>query len=96
MACFIPSTRTEIVTDTLVFIPHSVPIPTITTYNFLTHHIATLLTCPPSNILSTLQIADLTRNGLLQLATLVNTNQITNDVINKQGKKEILQQQPLI
>ena len=35
MTCFILSTRTEIVTDTLVFIPHTVPIPTITIDNFL-------------------------------------------------------------
>ena len=42
---------------------------------------------PPSNIASTLQIGDSTKNGLLQLATLLHTNQITNDVINNQEKQ---------
>ena len=58
MTCYIPSTRTEIVTDTLIFIPHTIPIPTITIDNFLTQaasDIITLLTYPPSNIPSTLQ-----------------------------------------
>ena len=64
ITCFIPSTRTEIVTDTLVFIPHTIAIPTITTDKFLTQaesNIITLLTCPPSNIPSTLQIGDSTK-----------------------------------
>ena len=70
MTCFIPSTKTEITTDTLVFIPYTIAIPPITTDNFLTQaasDIITLLTCPPSNVPSTLQIGDLTKNGLLQL-----------------------------
>ena len=82
LTCYIPSTRTEIVSDTLVFIPHTIPIPTITIDNFLTQaasNIITLFTCPPSNIPSTLQMGDSTKNGLLQLAILLNTNQITND-----------------
>ena len=90
MTCYIPSIRREIVTDTLVFIPHIILIPIITIDNFLTKAVSdiiTLLTCPPSNIHSTLQIEDSTRNGLLQLATLLNTNQITNDVINNQDKQ---------
>ena len=87
MICFIPSSRTEITTVTLVFVPRTIPIPTINTDNFLTQaasDIITLLTCPPSNIPLTLQIGDSTKNGLLQLATLLNTNQITKDEINKQ------------
>ena len=49
--------------------------------------IITLLTCPPSNIPSILQIYGSTKNGLLQLATLLNRNQITNEVINNQERK---------
>ena len=89
MTCYKPSTRIEIVPYTLVFIPHTIPIPTITTDNFLKQaasDIIALLTCPQSNIPSILQIGDLTKNGLLQLATLYHTNQITNDVINNQEK----------
>ena len=91
MACFIPSSRTEIVPDTLVFIPHTILIPTINTDNFLTQaafDIITLLTCTPSNIPSTLQKGYSTKNGLLQLATLLNTDQIANDVINKQEHQQ--------
>ena len=87
MTCFIPSTKAEIITDTLVFIPHTIPIPNITTNNFLTQaasDIITLHTCLPSHIPSTLQLGNSTRNGLLHLATLLNTNDITNSVVNKQ------------
>ena len=90
MTYFIPSTRTEIISDMLVFIPHTIPIPTITTDNFLTKaasDVTTLLTCPSSNIHSTLQIGDFIKNGLLQLETLINRNQITNKVINNQETK---------
>ena len=89
MTCFIPSTRKEIVADTLVYIPHIIQVPTITTDNFLTQEtsdIITLLTCPPSNIHSTLQIRDSIRNGLLQLATLLNT---APDVINNQEQQQL-------
>ena len=85
MTSFIPSTRTEIISATYVFIPHTIPIPTITIDNFLTQSasdIIMLFTYPPSNFSSALQIGDSIRNGLLQLATLLNRNQKTNTVIN--------------
>ena len=59
--CYLPSTRTEIISDTLVFIRHTIPIPFITTHIFLTQvvsDIITLLTCPSSNIPTPLQIGD--------------------------------------
>ena len=40
--------------------------------------------CPPYNLPSTQQIGDSTKNGI---ATLLNTNQIKNDVINKHEKQ---------
>ena len=90
MTCFIPSTRTETVSDTLVFIAQTFPIATITTDNFLTQaasDIITLITCPLPNIPSTLQIGDSIKNVVfLQLATLLNRNKITNEVINNQEK----------
>ena len=70
MICFVPSTRTEIVSDALVFFPHKIPTPTITTDNVLTQAVSDiieLLTCPLSNGPSTLQIGDSTKIGLLQL-----------------------------
>ena len=48
--CFIPKPRTEIITDTVVFIPHQIPIPSISLSDFIcqaTSDIITLLTCPP-------------------------------------------------
>ena len=87
MTCYLPSTNTEIINDTLVFIPCTIPILSITTDNFLIQaasYIVTLLTSPPSNIPTSLKIGDSVKNGLLQVATLFNTNQITNEVITNQ------------
>ena len=35
ITCYLPSTNIEIISNTLVFIPHTIPIPTIATTNFL-------------------------------------------------------------
>ena len=96
MTCYLPSTNKEIISNTLVFISHTISIPAITTDNFLTQaasDIVTPLAYPPSDILSSLQIGDSVKNGLLQLATLLNRNQITNTVITNKKNKEIMQQQ---
>ena len=53
----------------------------------------TLLTCPPFNIPLSPQIGDSVKNGILQLAKLLERNYITNTTITNQEKNEILQQQ---
>ena len=85
MKCYLPATYSKIIIDTLVFVQHTFPIPTIKTDHFLIHvasDILTLLTYHPSNIFASLQIGDNVKNELLPLATLLNINQITNKVIS--------------
>lgn len=87
MKCFLPQTRAEIDTDTIAFIPHNIPIPEMKVEDFLRQaasDIVTLLTHPPKHTTPTLTLGDETRNGILQLATLLNTNQVQLPVINEQ------------
>lgn len=87
MKCFLPKTRAEIDTDTIAFIPHNIPIPEMRVKDFLRQaasDIVTLLTHPPKHTTPTLTLGDETRNGILQLATLLNTTQVPLPVITKQ------------
>ena len=68
MTYYLPSTNIQIISNTLVFIPHTIPIPTITTNNFLTQAasgMVTLLKCPPFYISSSLQIGNSVKNAIL-------------------------------
>ena len=80
-----------------------IPILSITTDNVLTQaasDIVPSLTCTPSNIPPSLQIGDTVKNSVLQIAALLNTNQITTNVISdfehQQGKagNTLVAQQP--
>lgn len=89
MTCYNPQTRSEIVTDTLVFIPHTIPFPHITTDDFIRQaasDIITLLTHPPPLSHPSLSVGDTTKNGLLQLATILNRNSVDNSTINRQTR----------
>ena len=68
-----------------MFIPHAIPIPTVSFDNFLhqaASDIINVLTQPPPLLPTTYQIGNKIRNGLLQLATLLKSNQITNDKLH--------------
>ena len=61
MTSFIQSTKTEIIDNTLVFIPHTIHLPSITTDNLIQQaasDIITLLTCTPSQFPSLLELGD--------------------------------------
>ena len=45
--------------------------------------IVTLLNCPPKNNLPHLQINDAISNGLLQLSTILNCNEVTPTILTK-------------
>ena len=72
-----PTTKSEIISDTVVFTPHVIPIPAVTIDNFLyqaASDIINVLTQSPPLLPSTYKIGNKTCNGLLQLATLLKTN----------------------
>ena len=82
MTCYNPITKSEIFSSTIVFIPHTSPIPTVTIANFLqqaasnTIKIVTQQTPLPTN---TYQLGNHTRNGLFQLAILLKSYRIINE-----------------
>ena len=76
ITAYFPKLRTEKVTDTVTFIPHDVPIPTITLSDFLlqaVEDIITILQTPGDQLSPTLKMGDNTRNALLEIATTLKT-----------------------
>jgi hypothetical protein len=89
LKCYLPQTKTEIDTDTISFIPHTIPIPETNIEDFIRQSIsdiATLLTHPPKMTTPTLSLGDTTKNGLLQLTSLLHRSTTTSDIMNKQTK----------
>ena len=80
MKCFLPSTRSEVISDTLSFFPHEIPFPKVTTDAFLRQaamDIVTILSNPPTTTpLPGLEAGDETSNAILQLANILNRNEI--------------------
>ena len=98
MNCYLPATRAEIETDTITFIPHTIAIPEMQLDDFLRQaasDIVTLLTNPPKSNAPSITLGNSTRNRLLQLATLLNTNKIPTDVLRKQQQHTINEAQQL-
>jgi len=88
---FVPKTHAKINTDTVLFFPKSIPIPSITTEDHLKQaatDIITLLTHPPkeSPLPSNLQLGDTTKNALLQIATILGRNLVPPSVIQRQQR----------
>ena len=84
LKCFFPKTRSERDSDTVEFFPHEIPFPKVNTDDFLRQSatdIIRLLTSPPSTTTISLQAGDDTRNGLLQLADLINRSEKIPDLI---------------
>ena len=84
--CFLPQTRSEVNTDTVIFIPAQINFPELKLDDFLkqsAQDIITLLTNPPPSTVPSLQAGDSTRNALLQLATLLHTNPLNDTTFTK-------------
>ena len=81
MKCFLPSTRSEIISDTISFFPHEIPFPKVTIDTFLRQaamDIVTILSTPPTKTpLPGLEAGDETSNAILQLANILNRNEIS-------------------
>ena len=86
---YIPATKSEINCDTLAFFPHDIPIPKVSTEDYLkqaTQDIITLLTHPVASLPS-LQVGDVTKNALLDIAQIIKRS-ITNIVpLNSRNEK---------
>ena len=73
---YFPDTRSEKYTDTVTFLPHSIPIPTITMEDYLLQavdDIISILKSPSPTILPTLKKGNATRNAILEIATMLKT-----------------------
>ena len=69
--CFFPRTQSTCVCDTVTFLPHAIPFPTITVGNYMkqaAEDIITILTQPPKTTVPSLQAGDPVRAALLELA----------------------------
>ena len=87
MKFYMPHTRSELDKDTVVFIPHAIPIPETNMEDFIhqsTSDIITLLTQPPKGSTPITTLGNTTTNGLLQVATLLNRNSVPPNVLQKQ------------
>ena len=99
-----PQTRTEIDADTITFIPHTIPIPETCVEDLIrqtTSDISTLLTHPPKLTTPVLELGNTTKNGLLQLTSLLNRSTTPPKVLTTQTKlalnaaKKFLSSSPL-
>ena len=76
--CFIPTTKAVRDADTVLFIPETIPYPEVSIEDHLkqaTTDIIRILTNPPStSTIPSLEIGDKTKNALLKIADILNTN----------------------
>ena len=82
---FFPKTRSERDLETVEFSPHEIPFQKTNTDDFvrqLATDIIIKLTSPPSTTTISLQAGDETRNGLLQLAELLNRTEKIPDLVS--------------
>ena len=89
--CYFPQTRSERVIDTLTFLPHRVPFPTIKIDTFLRQaatDIVSLLKHPPNTTFPTLQQEDATYNAICKISDLLQRTDTssTNEVIESAPK----------
>ena len=79
MKCFMPTTRAEVNADTITFFPKTIKFPKVDINDFLRQaatDIITLLTNPPPPLIPSLSAGDDSYNAILQLATILNRNEI--------------------
>ena len=76
--CFMPNTKAVKDADTVLFIPETIPFPEVSIEDHLkqaTTDIIRILTNPPStSTIPSLEIGDKTKNALLKIADILNTN----------------------
>ena len=80
-----PQKRSEINMDTLIFILHAILITSTTVEDFIlqdTSNIIYLLLHLPKSAVPVFQLGETIRNGLLQVSNLLNSNQVTSDILN--------------
>ena len=85
MTCYVPSTNSEIISNTLHFIPYTIPIPTVTIDSFLQQYasdIINILNNPKPTLPTSYQLRNKVKDGLLQLVSIFKTNQITNEKLS--------------
>ena len=73
--CFMPKTRTVRVSDTVVFFPHKLIFPEVTLADFIRQTVSDLvqlLKNPPSTTAISLRGGDITKNAILDIASLLN------------------------
>ena len=91
-----PTTQAEVNSDTVTFIPKTIKFPKVDINDFLRQaatDIITLLTNPPPPLILSLSAGDDTYNAILQLATILNRNEIPDKkLILLQNKHLLLQQ----
>ena len=89
-----PKTRSEINADTIVFFPHIIDFPKVTPEFFLRQaalDIITLLTNPPPFTVPSLNAGNKTKNAILQLATILGTNPLSQQSWSDQHHATIKQ-----
>ena len=85
--CYMPATRSVVTSDTVLFLPHELPLPSVTIDDFLRQaatDIVSILTHPPPSTVPSLEAGDSTKNALLKLALLLNPSEDINDKIHQQ------------
>ena len=99
MKCFMPKTRSEINSDTIVFFSHVIDFPQVTADSFIQQalqDIVTLLANPPPTTVPSLQVGDTTKHGLLQIASLLNKNPLTPSILHNQQSNQPQQPSTLV
>ncbi len=89
-----PTKQSEINLDTITFSPKTIKFPKVDINDFLRQaatDIITLLTNPPPLLIPNLSAGSDTYNAILQLATILNRNEI-NDFLNLLQNKQLLLQ----
>ena len=72
LECYFPRTRATRICDTVTFLPHDIPFPTLSVTEYLKQSaddIIHLLTLPPSPLVPTLTAGDPVRHALSEIAT---------------------------
>ena len=82
--CYIPTTRSEVDSDTVTFFPKSVKFPEVSITDFLRQaaiDIVALLKNPPSSTVPSLMAGDNINNAIYILASLLNNTHNINDTV---------------
>ena len=76
--CYLPATRSVVASDTVSFFPHDILFPEVKIDDFLCQaatDIISILTHPPPSTVPSLEAGETTKNALLKLALLLNSQE---------------------